>query len=265
MPSRFGCKLLDERRPAFRHSVRSTGTISASGQPYGDVPDRLGGRRVPEIENQVQAIAHDDGNAGGAQKIRQIEDVRQVRDDEAIEFGRYEAPVEAWHGEPRGCREEQGAREDSRPPASGGSYEWRRETAPAPEELPALGSSTCDDTYVGAIVQLVPLRSARPGQTLRRGRQADLRAPPGTRRWPARMTGHRRQPRSRRERAKFRRRSARGPDRASRARAQLVEAQRLAELAAAVMNLGEPANGRQIFRRAFEHVIRARSPPRRGR
>ena len=50
------------------------------------IPDFLCGRRVPEIENQVQPFGHGDADTGSAQKVGEIEHVRQMRDDKAVQM-----------------------------------------------------------------------------------------------------------------------------------------------------------------------------------
>ena len=190
----------------------------------GRVPYCLCSRRVPKIENQVQPIARRDGDAGRAEKIRQIENVRQVRDDEAVEVCRERQPVEAWHGEPRGCHEEQGAQEDSRPPSSGGvlngiekAFQLRKRRGLAgcdgsSTQLGALGRWARAGRWCDAIAAGASAASRPPGSP---------RAPPETPRSPARTTAHRRPPASGRARARFRRPSVRGRGRASPARAPL--------------------------------------------
>ena len=82
-----GLQLLDERDkrlvvgPIDRHDLR-VGTTELR------IPDVPGRRRVAEVQYQVQPIAHGDGDACRSEKVRQVKDIRQVRDNQAVEVCR---------------------------------------------------------------------------------------------------------------------------------------------------------------------------------
>ena len=82
-----GLQFLDQRNkrlvvgPIDRHDLR-VGTTELR------IPDVPGCRRVAEVQYQVQPIAHGDGDACRSEKVRQIKDIRQVRDNQAVEVCR---------------------------------------------------------------------------------------------------------------------------------------------------------------------------------
>ena len=107
--------------------------MSASGQPWGDAHNAFPAAVVPEVDKEVKLIPGHHGDSGRPEEIREIEQIRKMRDDEAIEAcctkGFSKLAVTNREGFARG----EAHREDFRPTAAGDRNESRRETVRAPE------------------------------------------------------------------------------------------------------------------------------------
>src|SRR5688572_1292397 len=85
----FRLQPLDERDERFVVGALD-GYDVGIGAAVRRIPEFLCSSAVPEIEKQVQTVAHHDRDTRGAEKVCQVKNVRQMRDDKAVEFCREE-------------------------------------------------------------------------------------------------------------------------------------------------------------------------------